>query len=190
MQNGMTILQRAGYTGIEEDWPAYTTWLGQRHQRRIWDEVVSNAMATLTELITSSIGREQTISGQHAPMTGSEDDVVEAGYSVNSVADSRDGSKEEQEGESEDEKVRKQLQMWVQQSKKTTGINKVYRFEEKLKAWIGCCPICKADEGRVEKEHSWETCASYSEEVLGDVKNWLYCLNGVSPDRQKGNNGC
>ena len=123
-------------------------------------------------------------------MTGSEDDVVEAGYSVNSAADSRDGSEEEQEGESEDEKVRKQLQMWVQQSKKTTGINKVYRFEEKLKAWIGCCPICKADEGRVEKEHSWETCASYSEEVLGDVKNWLYCLDGVSPDRQKGNNGC
>jgi superfamily II DNA helicase RecQ len=195
MHNGMTILQRAGYTGIKEDWPAYTTWLGQRHQRRIWDEVVSNAMATLIELIVSSIVGGQAILGQHEPIIGSEDEVAEAGYGVNNAADGGDGSREEEEEEeeeSEGEKVLKQLQMWVQQSKKTTGINKVYRFEEKLEEWVGCCPICKADEGRVEKEHSWEKCASYSEEVLRDVKLWLLCLDGVSPDRQmrKGNNGC
>ena len=133
MHNGMRILQRARYTGIEEDWPAYTTWLGQRHQRRIWDEVVSNAMATLIELIVSSIVRGQVISGQHEPITGSEDDVAEVCYSVNNAADGRDGSREQEESEhgsrekedSKDEKVQEQLQMWVQQSKKTTGLNKV-----------------------------------------------------------------
>ena len=145
-------------------------------------------MATLIELIISSIGREQAILGQHESIIGSEDDVAEACYGVNSAADGGDSSREEEE--SEDEKVQKQLQMRVQQSKKITGIKKVYKFQEKLKEWVGCCPIYKADEGRVEKEHSWKTCALYSEEVLGDVKLWLLCLNGVSPDRQKGNNGC
>ena len=119
-------------------------------------------MATLIELIVSSIVRGQVISGQHEPITGSEDNVAEVCYSVNNAADGRDGSREQEESEhgsrekedSKDEKVQEQLQMWVQQLKKTTRLNKVYRFEEKLKEWVGCCPICKADEGRVEKEHS------------------------------------
>jgi head-tail adaptor len=124
-------------------------------------------MATLIELIVSSVivssvVRGQAISGQHEPIIGSEDDVAEVCYSVKNAADGGDGSREKEESEdgsrekeeSEDEKVQRQLQMWVQQSKETTGLNKVYRFKEKLEEWVGCCPICKADEGRVEKEHS------------------------------------
>ncbi|KAH0352647.1 hypothetical protein KCU83_g3356, partial [Aureobasidium melanogenum] len=115
MQNGKMVLQRAGYTGTEEDWPAYTAWLGQRHHRRIWDEVVSNAMATLIELVVSSIARGQAISRQEEPITDSEDEVVEVGYSVSNAADGEgeDGSREgeEKEEESEDERVQKELQV-------------------------------------------------------------------------------
>ena len=68
-------------------------------------------MATLIELIISSIGREQAILGQHESIIGSEDDVAEACYGVNSAADSGDSSREEEE--SEDKKVQKQLQMQV-----------------------------------------------------------------------------
>lgn len=57
LQNGMIVLQHLGFTGTQGDWVAYTKWLGLRHRRRIWDEVVSNAMATLIELIVGSIAR-------------------------------------------------------------------------------------------------------------------------------------
>ncbi|CAD0047912.1 unnamed protein product [Aureobasidium pullulans] len=67
MRNGMIVLQHLGFTGTQGDWAAYAKWLGLRHRRRIWDEVMSNAMATLIELIVGSTARGLRPLQQHIP---------------------------------------------------------------------------------------------------------------------------
>ena len=47
----MELLQRVGFDGEEGEWDDYGRWLGLRHARRIWGEVMSNAMAILVEVV-------------------------------------------------------------------------------------------------------------------------------------------
>lgn len=51
------MLGRVGFDGEEGEWVEYGRWLGLRHPRRIWGELMSNAMAVLIEAV---IGRQQT----------------------------------------------------------------------------------------------------------------------------------
>jgi hypothetical protein len=60
---------------------------------------------------------------------------------------------EEQARGGEDDKVEERLRIRVLQSRKTVGLKKVARFEEKLKRWIGCCSICTAGENKEERKH-------------------------------------
>ena len=46
------MLQRIGFDGDEGEKAEYRRWLGRRHPRRIWGEVVSNATAVLIEVVT------------------------------------------------------------------------------------------------------------------------------------------
>ena len=49
--DGVARLRRAGWEGDQEDWKGYGRWLGQRHQRRVWGDLMSNAMVVLIETI-------------------------------------------------------------------------------------------------------------------------------------------
>ncbi|CAD0051471.1 unnamed protein product, partial [Aureobasidium pullulans] len=93
MRNGMIVLQHLGFTGTQGDWAAYAKWLGLRHRRRIWDEVMSNAMATLIELIVGSTARGLRPLQQHIP------DVEENYNAADIVAEN--SSREEEEAEEE-----------------------------------------------------------------------------------------
>ena len=50
-REGMAVLERVGFDGDANDRVAYGRWLGLRHARRIWGEVMSNAMAVLIEVV-------------------------------------------------------------------------------------------------------------------------------------------
>ena len=122
MRNGMIVLQHLGFTGTQGDWAAYAKWLGLRHRRRIWDEVMSNAMATLIELIVGSTARGLRPLQQHIP------DVEENYNAADIVAENSSREEEEAEEElddvgderteeSEDSRVQERLRMRVLQSK-------------------------------------------------------------------------
>jgi hypothetical protein len=81
-----------------------------------------------------------------------------------------DEEQEEQAQGGEDDKAEERLKMRVLQSSKTVGLEKVARFEEKLKRWIGCCSICKAGENKEERRHRWEECEIYGA-TIGDLKS-------------------
>lgn len=158
MRNGMIVLQHLGFTGTQGDWAAYAKWLGLRHRRRIWDEVMSNAMATLIELIVGSTARGLRPLQQHIP------DVEENYNAADIVAENSSREEEEAEEElddvgderteeSEDSRVQERLRMRVLQSKQTSGLEKVQEFARKLEKWIVCCPIYKAADEREERDH-------------------------------------
>lgn len=49
---GRGIIRRAGYKGdLDDDLEGYTRWLGWRHRARIWEELMSNAMAVVFEFL-------------------------------------------------------------------------------------------------------------------------------------------
>ncbi|CAD0053649.1 unnamed protein product, partial [Aureobasidium pullulans] len=130
--NGRTWRYRSyhlGFTGTQGDWAAYAKWLGLRHRRRIWDEVMSNAMATLIELIVGSTARGLRPLQQHIP------DVEENYNAADIVAENSSREEEEAEEElddvgderteeSEDSRVQERLRMRVLQSKQTSGLEK------------------------------------------------------------------
>jgi superfamily II DNA or RNA helicase len=51
VRSGTAILDKVGFRGNHGDWDAYARWLGLRHERRIWGELMSNATALMIELI-------------------------------------------------------------------------------------------------------------------------------------------
>ncbi|CAC9892702.1 unnamed protein product [Aureobasidium pullulans] len=192
MRNGMIVLQHLGFTGTQGDWAAYAKWLGLRHRRRIWDEVMSNAMATLIELIVGSTARGLRPLQQHIP------DVEENYNAADIVAENSSREEEEAEEElddvgderteeSEDSRVQERLRMRVLQSKQTSGLEKVQEFARKLEKWIVCCPICKAADEREERDHGWDKCEKYSASI-GDLKFWLRGMETIRPYRHSGKN--
>ena len=207
----MTVLQRIGFTGMRGDWQAYAKWLGLRHQRRIWDELMSNAMATLIELIISSTATRREVREQGTLIVGTEENRFEGSVEDNNDDDGGDdidnssssssgSSGEEQEDEDNtigddkdkdtEQQVQERLQMQVQRSKKTTGLQKVYRFKEKLQGWVRCCTVCKASNGVIDKEHSWKECRRHGN-LLRDFRTWMFCMEELRPDRRSGKkNGC
>lgn len=48
---GFGIVQKVGFGGERGDWKGYRKWLGQRHKRRRWGAVMSNAMVVLIETV-------------------------------------------------------------------------------------------------------------------------------------------
>lgn len=50
-EGGMALFQGVGFARDREEWDEHARWLGQRHARRIWAEVISNVMAVLVETI-------------------------------------------------------------------------------------------------------------------------------------------
>ena len=135
---------------------------------------MSNAMATLIELIVGSTARGLRPLQQHIP------DVEENYNAVDIVAENSSREEEEAEEElddvrdkrteeSEDSRVQERLRMRVLQSKQTSGLEKVQEFARKLEKWIVCCPICKAADEREERDHGWDKCEKYSASI-GDLK--------------------
>ena len=51
VRSGTAILDKVGFRGNHGDWDGYARWLGLRHERRIWGELMSNATALMIELI-------------------------------------------------------------------------------------------------------------------------------------------
>ena len=51
VRSGAAILNKVGFRGNHGDWGEYARWLGLRHERRVWGELMSNAMALMIELI-------------------------------------------------------------------------------------------------------------------------------------------
>ena len=48
---GWKVIQRCGFEGEQGDWNRFAGWLGQGHRRRVWGEVVSEAMVVLQEFL-------------------------------------------------------------------------------------------------------------------------------------------
>lgn len=49
---GRGIIRRAGFKGdLDGDLKEYARWLGWRHRLRIWEELMSNAMAVVLEFV-------------------------------------------------------------------------------------------------------------------------------------------
>ncbi|KAK5111071.1 hypothetical protein LTR85_012290 [Meristemomyces frigidus] len=53
---GFAIVQKAAFPGREGDWDSYRKWLGLRHRRRRWGQVMSNAMVVLIETVLYVVG--------------------------------------------------------------------------------------------------------------------------------------
>jgi hypothetical protein len=51
VRGGAAILNKVGFRGNHSDWDEYARWLGLRHERRVWGELISNATALMIELI-------------------------------------------------------------------------------------------------------------------------------------------
>jgi predicted membrane chloride channel (bestrophin family) len=51
VRRGVAILNKVGFRGNHSDWGEYARWLGLRHERRVWGELMSNAIALMIELI-------------------------------------------------------------------------------------------------------------------------------------------
>jgi superfamily II DNA helicase RecQ len=51
VRSGAAILNKVGFGGNHGDWGEYARWLGLRHERRIWGELMSNATALMIELM-------------------------------------------------------------------------------------------------------------------------------------------
>jgi hypothetical protein len=51
VKSGAAILNKVGFRGNHSDWGEYVRWLGLRHERRVWGELISNVMALMIELI-------------------------------------------------------------------------------------------------------------------------------------------
>jgi superfamily II DNA helicase RecQ len=51
VRGGAAILNKVGFRGNHGDWDEYARWLGLRHERRVWGELMSNATALMIELI-------------------------------------------------------------------------------------------------------------------------------------------
>ena len=186
MQGGMTLLQRVGYDGEHGDWQAYARWLGSRHPRRIWDELVSNVMATVIELIVSAsanIDRQNSESEEG-------DDEDEGQEQEHDNKDDEDCEKESEEQSAEQRQIQSRLQARLLEFEKTDGRRKLRELADKLRDWAGCCVICKASTGERESEHEWRTCTVFRS-GLDSYKNWMYRLEGLRPDRHSGEkNGC
>jgi superfamily II DNA helicase RecQ len=59
VKSGMAVLSRLGFEGDEADWVEYGRWLGLRHRRRIWGELMSNAMAVAIEVVVERAQQQQ-----------------------------------------------------------------------------------------------------------------------------------
>jgi len=194
-RNGMIVLQHLGFAGTQGDWAAYAKWLGLRHRRRIWDEVMSNAMATLIELIVGSTARGLRPLQQHIPDVEENYDAADI-VAENSSREEEEEDEEEEDlddvgdertQESEDSRVQERLRMRVLQSKQASGLEKVQEFARKLEKWIVCCPICKAVDKQEERDHGWDKCEKYSASI-GDLKFWLRGMETIRPYRLSGKN--
>jgi hypothetical protein len=104
-----------------------------------------------------------------------------------SEEDDEEDDDEEQAQGGEDDKAEERLRIRVLQSRKTVGLEKVARFEEKLKRWIGCCSICTAGENKEERKHRWEECEMYGA-AIGNLKSWIRNMETVRPDRDSNKN--
>jgi superfamily II DNA helicase RecQ len=58
-RGGMAVLGRVGFDGEEGEWAEYGRWLGRRHPRRVWGEVVSNATAVLIAAVVERRQKQQ-----------------------------------------------------------------------------------------------------------------------------------
>jgi superfamily II DNA or RNA helicase len=131
MQGGIAILQGVGFEGERWDWQGYARWLGLRHRRRIWDEVMSNAMAVVIGFIVRTDKEEMAAIGEEES-TGSQELVEEAEGRVESEVE------EERDGQA-----------------------KLASFIEILQGWQDCCIFCRAAYNRMERFHRWRNCPGH-----------------------------
>lgn len=148
IRGGMGLLTKAGFRGEREDWEGYARWLGLRHDRRIWGEVMSNAMAVIIRYL---VGRRVIIRDARRD---------EALFSANDEEAEGEAEKqveveqveEEVGGEAEEGMVER---VGEEQVDRAVAVRAIAR---KLGEWGGVCLICKAKTGRIERGHGWREC--------------------------------
>ena len=158
VKSGSAILNKVGYRGVRGDWDDYARWLGSRHERRVWGELMSNATALMIEFIVWIRGRstvddreldtervrgERAIESEveEARMTGSEEPIR--------------GPRRREEGKARMERLVEGAM--AEEEEQATELRS-RQLAAKLHRWEGVCLVCKAATGRELRDHSSNEC--------------------------------
>jgi len=196
---GVDVFERAGFEGNMEDLGELTKWLGLRHKRRVWGEVISNAMAVLIGYMLS----RQVASND-------EDERIRAGFNpeaeqvdmdeanIEEVQYQRHQGGEEEEMEKEQEKRLARIQARVTECREPDEETVLKKFRVSFWGWEGVCVICKArrsvEESKTRwtgteaweaEQHRWIDCPvdEFAREM---VRRGIRQMEGIRPDKGAG----
>ena len=151
---GMAVIEKAGYQGERAEWKEYAAWLGQRCERRIWGELMSNAMAVVIKFIMS---RKANIDEVEEEVQDAENEVLGPNHGVQ---DPTQDAHVHEAGEGD-----------------RVGVN---GFDNELvgllKKWQGQCVLCSNSQSHVD----WRDCPHCSAEELGHMEDVFDTLQGIT----------
>lgn len=187
-KHGVAIVKNVGFDGDTADARGYASWLGSRHRRRVWGELMSNASALIIEFIVQKAKRH--IEARSITPKDATDDVLDdtlddtAGGGHDDVRfdqeDDRAAEAESEQlsrrGETERtglarrEKRRRLGKSVVESSAVGKNEHESPRdgmaaalaadkaVSETVRRWEGGCIVCRARGRRSHLEHGWQTC--------------------------------
>jgi len=156
-RSGAAILHKIGFRGDLSDRSEYARWLGLRHERRVWGELMSNATVLIIELIVW-VREQGTTSGRSRNEEGDEDDEHEGARQTET--EFRVERESAQEGRHQDDErggMKRPVEDDVGASGGAGG--RLRRFITKLNRWKGVCLVCKAAVGWEIRDHTFNDCA-------------------------------
>lgn len=185
---GIAIVKSVGFDGDTADAKEYATWLGSRHRKRVWGELMSNASALVIEFIVryaKSRLEERVDASKDAcddfPVDASEEsfmtvpDDARTEQRVDHAAEAEDGAdamtgETERRARARHEKRRRLGKRVVESSvaessradspgcSRSTAQGADAKANETVQRWERGCIVCRARGRRKHLEHAWETC--------------------------------
>lgn len=198
-RGGGAVLDKVGFRGEQGDWSEYSQWLGLKHERRVWGELMSNATALVVEFIVwaTSKRRDQT------PTRGWEeaedvDPLIQetegAELSVIEVHETEEGEEEEDEepvrGRRRGCKRRRHVGHISSGNREEDDQGtevQLRQFIAKLRGWESICLICKAAAGVERRSHSSEHCVrdDFLTEMLNQGKKQMRAMEEPMSEQGK-----
>jgi hypothetical protein len=164
-RQGVAIVKNAGFDGETGNAKEYAKWLGSRHRRRVWGELMSNATTVIIDFIVWRVRARKEAGAEDVQLERVVDltadiETDDTGVNASSIA-------EEEEAPVRNEKRRRLGKRMVEsitvegsrgRGHKTAAQAADDASTKAIRLWQNGCIVCRVQGRRTRLQHEWETC--------------------------------
>lgn len=192
-RQGIAIAENAGFDGETGNAKEYAKWLGSRHRRRVWGELMSNVNAVIIDFIVWRAQARKEAGAEGVQLERVVDLIADVDTDEQSASASF--TVEEEDAPVQCEKRRRLGKRTVERAAGEGGGIRGHRTiaqaadeatAKAIRLWQNGCIVCRAKGRRARLQHEWETCridADATEAVREGVE---FLGNIRAPFRRRG----